>query len=323
VSPSTHAALLAACLVLTAVTGPWMLRRAAPALMRTPRLALALLLGTVAAWLATLLALGPVLAWVVTGPALLPGGSGEVCRRCLAAANPSGGPLLDTAVPVVLLLALPAAAVVFQAVAASREALHRRSATRSTARRLRSRGRFQQICGQRVLIVEDPHPFALALPRRHGGIVVSSAALDLLAPQELAAVVTHERAHVQQRHHLLAALMQAATSRMRWVPLLAAAADAFGHYQEIAADDLARRRVGTPALAGALLLLGQRATSSPDLHGALHALGPDRVRHLVQRGSGTAGVVSTVLAAGCLTALAVVGFAVHVPYAAAALTGCS
>ncbi|MGH3351151.1 MAG: M56 family metallopeptidase [Nocardioides sp.] len=324
-TPSVQAAALILALVVAASAGPWMLRHAAPALMRTPRLAVGLLLGSIVAWILALLAVGPMLAWIVTGPAVLSGGSAQVCQRCLAAASPSTAPLFETIVPIVALLALPAVVAAFLASSTMAEALRRRRATLRTARRLRARSTFRVLYGHHVLVTDDPHPFALTLPRRHGGIVISTGALDLLADDETAAVLAHEHAHLHQRHHLITAVVTSLTRRLRWVPLLAAAADALGHYLEIAADDAARHRLGTPALASALLTLAQDshpAHQQEALDGALHAHGPDRVRHLTQPRSGTAGVIYTTATAACLIALAFLSFTVHVPYALAALTGC-
>ncbi len=323
------AGILAALLLLgpavLAVAGPWAMRRAAPVLMRVPRLAVGLIVGCITAWMLALLALGPVLAWVVSGPAILPAEAAEVCQRCLAAANPFTAGPVDTAVPVLALFAIPAAATALYAVAIVVEVRRRHRGTLRTARRLRARGEPRRLHGHTVLVTDDPHPFALALPRRLGGIVVSTAALDLLAPDELAAVLAHEHAHLRQRHHLIATAVAGLARSLRWVPMIAAAEAALGHYLEIAADDAARRRVGTLALAGALLALGESgrpARREADLEGALHALGPARVRHLVQPHSGMSGVVPAAVAACSATALALLGAAVHVPYVLVAVTGC-
>ncbi|MEV4222079.1 M56 family metallopeptidase [Nonomuraea sp. NPDC049725] len=318
------AALLILGLVLTAVAGPWALRRASPVLMRLPRPAIGLLAGGIVAWVLALLALGPMLAWVVSGPDVLPSGAAQVCRRCLAAANPFTDIPVDTVVPVVALLALPTAGALLHAVSIIVEARRRHRGTLRTARRLRARSEPRRLHGHAVLVADDPHPFALTLPRRHGGIVISTGALDVLDPGELAAVLAHEHAHLRQRHHLITAVVATLTRRLRWVPLIAAAEAALGHYLEIAADDTARRQVGTPALAGALLTLGQNGRpQGAALAGALHALGPNRIHHLVRPHTGMTGAIAAVATACCLTALTLLAAAVHVPYVLAVLTGCA
>lgn len=324
-SPMLLATALLAGLVVSALAGPAVLRRAAPLLMRAPRAATGLLTGGVVAWVMTLLAVGPVLAWVLSGPAVLPGRAAQVCEQCLASANPFDGRTFDTGLPVVVLLALPAAAVLLYLVSITVESRRRRRSTLRTAARIRARSVAGRVHGYDVLLVADRRPFALSLPRRHGGIVVSTGAVDLLEPEELAAVLAHEHAHVQQRHHLITALVGGLTGRLGWIPLLAAAGDALGHYLEIAADDHARRTVGTPALASALLLLGQsggRELAGVETEGALHALGPDRISHLVQPDRGSAGMVAATAGVGCLTVLTFLAASVHLPYAVAVLTGC-
>ncbi|KAA0919217.1 M56 family metallopeptidase [Dietzia sp. ANT_WB102] len=323
------AALLIGGLVVTAVAGPRVLRAAAPLLMRVPRLAVGLLLAGTLAWVLSMLAVGPVLAWVLTGPVLLPSGAAQVCEKCLAAANPFGGRTVDAGVPAALLLAAPIAVTVLSLGSLGGQVRRRHRGTLRSARQFRERARRRSVAGYDVLLVEDRHPFALSLPRRHGGIVVSTGAVALLGTDELRAVLAHEDAHLRQRHHLLTALVDGLTTRLRWVPLLGAAADAFGHYLEIAADADARRVSGTPALASALLVLGQHGrpldaddAAGHDVEGVLHALGPDRIRHLVQPGRGTAGVVATVTGVGCLLALTVLAGIVHVPYVMVVLTGC-
>src|SRR5690625_5606113 len=64
-SPTFHAAALAVALTVSAMAGPWMLRRASPALMRVPRLAIGLLVAGITSWVLALLALGPLLAWIL------------------------------------------------------------------------------------------------------------------------------------------------------------------------------------------------------------------------------------------------------------------
>src|SRR5690625_4395359 len=100
-SPLLLLASITLLLLLGAVLGPRLLRAAAPVLMRVPRLAVALLMMGLGAWLLTAAALSLVLAWTLSGPRLLPGAYGEVCQRCLAASSPfAPGHTVETALPV-------------------------------------------------------------------------------------------------------------------------------------------------------------------------------------------------------------------------------
>lgn len=314
--------LLGGGLIALGASGSWLVRRAAPALVRVPRLAAVGLLATAGLWVLTLLALGPMLSWVNDGPALLTGQAGEVCQRCLDSANPFGSSTVSTIVPTVALLGIPVLGGALLVGAGAAQVRRRRRSTAAAAAQLV--GGPVTVLGHRVWRVPDRLPYAFALPARRGGIVVSEGCLEVLEVEELEAVLAHERAHIRQHHHLILLLAAALLRALSWVPLLAAIRAALPHYLEIAADDAARRDVGTPALASALLRLGERAEPAA-FAGArlemLHAAGPDRIRHLVcppeAGGHGPAAVV-----AALLTGLAVANTAVHLPLLLAAWGGC-
>src|SRR5699024_12648432 len=128
--------------------------------------------------------------------------------------------------------------------------------------------------------------------------------LELLDEQELRAVLAHEAAHLKQRHHLVLALLHGVIVPLRWIPLVAAIADAVPHYLEMAADNAARSEVGTPALASALLKLGEKPKVAEHFQGpadtlaeaavTLHAAGADRIRQLDAPTRGRLGMVPTV-----------------------------
>lgn len=321
--------LLAAALGATAVAGPWLLRAAAPVLMRVPRLTVLLLGGSLLLWLLTAAALCLTLAWTVTGPSVLPAPAADICQRCLDAASPfAPSTTIETGIPVVLLLVLPGLVLLLLLVVSTHRWLCRHRATLSVARAVVARARRTHIAGHAVLLIQDPNPVVCSLPQRSGGIVVSDGLLAALEPVELAAVLEHEHAHLRQRHHLVLALLAGLVWPLRWVPLAAAIADALPHYLEIAADNAARRHTGTPALAGALLKLGTPETgiTLPTEDGldspVLHAAGPDRIRHLVAPATTGVAALPTALLALQLSAFTVVAAAIHGPYVYAALAGC-
>lgn len=316
---------LGGSLIAFALLGPWLLRRAAPALMRVPRLAIGAITGGILVWLGTLLAMGPVLAWWGSGPVLLPGRAAEVCQRCLAAANPFGAGAGQTAIPAVLLLAAPAALALALAVGVTMQMVRRPQRSRAAARHVLQDAERRRIHGFDVSLVDSERRFAFTLPGRHGGIVLSTGTLRSLDRDELAAVLAHEHAHLRQRHHLISAVVTSFAALLRWVPVVRAAADALPHYLEIAADNAARRQAGTPALVSALIKLGERASPVAAQHagaGELHAAGPERVRQLVRPPAGLAGAAPATLIGASLLVLALASAAVHLPYASAALAGC-
>lgn len=312
-------------LVLGGATfAPWLLRHASPALVRAPRLAVALWSGSVAAWLLAVLAIGPMLLWITSGPAMLGGAAAEFCQRCLDLANPLAEPWIRTPVPALLLLALPTVLVALLVAGTFRSVRRRRTATHEAAAVLLAGATRARVAGYPAWRTPDSRPYAIAYPRRFGGIVVSEGALAVLDPEELAAVLTHEHAHLRQRHHAIRAALDAIALPLRRIPVVAAAACAVPHYLEIAADNEARRRVGTSALASALLKLGGAGVPAPkNATAVLHAAGPDRIRHLVapeRMGPGTSTASISVLMLVLLTAASAV--VVYLPYLRVLATGC-
>lgn len=121
-----------------------------------------------------------------------------------------------------------------------------------------------------ALIVDHDSAAAYCLPGRGRQIVLTSAALAALDPDQLQAVLAHERAHLRGRHHLVLA---GAQGMQRAFPTVAC----FRHAQrnvvrlvEMLADDQAGRRCARLTIAAALVALA--ASSVPSA--ALSAGGP-------------------------------------------------
>lgn len=316
--------LLVVALLLTAVCGPALLRQAAPALVRVPRLAIVLLLGSTGLWVLAALAVGPVLAWGSSGPALFGGQAAEVCQRCLASADPFQGSGLIAAVPTVgpLVISGLVLVVVFGGLITTMAGGVR--ATRVAAQRLAPALRTRHLSGYRVQELDQDGMQAFALPAASGGVILSTECVRSLSADELCAVLAHEHAHLRQRHHLLQALMQGMTRFLGGVPLVRACREALPHYLEIAADDAARRNVGTPALASALLALGEKETAHgvPDARaGVLHAAGTERIRHLVGAPQ-PGGTAPAILAGVMMLGLGAAVLLIQLPYLLALLSGC-
>lgn len=323
--------LLLAGILVSAWLGPPVLRAAVPVLVRAPRVAVTLLVASIASWLLAVLALGPVLAWVTTGPALLTGTSADFCRRCLDAANPLGSTLIVSTIPSVLLLGLPAIGTIALVLAAIRRGLRRRRTGRTLRGAVSATAETRVVAGHSVRVLPLPRPMAFTLPARHGGIVVTTGALEVLDDAEVAAVLAHEDGHLRQRHHAITSLVNCLPAVLQKVPLIATAVDAIPHYLEIAADDAARRRSSHTALASALLKLNDTAPPASEpprqtiLSPMLHATGPDRIRHLITPTGPTPAAArgAVALSVAHITLFITAGFAIHAPYASAAITGCA
>ena len=108
--------------------------------------------------------------------------------------------------------------------------------------------------GRAVVVVGDDRPAAWSLAGRHGRIVVTSAAMRVLSPEQLTAVVAHERAHLRGRHHLLVTLVRAAYKALP-CPLTRSAVVEVQELLEMRADDVAAARAGRDTVATALLRL--------------------------------------------------------------------
>lgn len=327
--------LFALAVVALAVAGPYLVRWSSPLLMRAPRLASTLLLGALAVWSTAVVVLSVALAGLAGGPSLLPSPVAGICRRCLAAASPfSPTAPVELPVPMAVLVLLPLAGTALMGAAALRGLLRRARSTRAVVSEVRAVGVPAVAAGHRVLLVPDPEPLAFALPRRHGGIVISRGLLDSLGEDELSAVLEHERAHLVQHHHTALAVLDAVVGPLRVIPLFGAVASAVPHLLEIAADDASRHRSGTAALAGALLTLGAARTpgaptARPTAQGALlHATGPagvgtDRIGHLVSPAAARSALVPVMTLSTLLMALIGLALAVVAPYAMLLLNGCT
>ena len=132
-----------------------------------------------------------------------------------------------------------------------------------------------------VLVVEHATPLVYCLPGHSAAIVVTSAAINTLQPQQLTAVLAHERAHVRARHHLVVAAAAALARAFPRVPLLREAGAAIPALVEMAADDAASRRTDRTRVATSLAeLAGSIAPEAALGAAALGALA--RVQRLLR-----------------------------------------
>ena len=113
-----------------------------------------------------------------------------------------------------------------------------------------------------TLVLEDSAPLAYCVPRGwHSLTVLSRGLLDRLGPDELSAVIAHERAHLEQRHDILLVAFRSWRSALPWFPIAARAADEVDILVELLADDSARRVVSDATLARAIVAV---AAVEPD-----------------------------------------------------------
>jgi Zn-dependent protease with chaperone function len=142
-----------------------------------------------------------------------------------------------------------------------------------TARTLRRRRRHRalldlvgaplpELPGGRLL--DSATPMAWCVPGLRPRMVLTSAALAQMAPDALAAVVAHERAHLQQRHDLVTLPFVAWQTALPFLPGARTARAAVALLVESLADDAAVARVGPAALGAALRTVTMTAADTTE-----------------------------------------------------------
>jgi Zn-dependent protease with chaperone function len=136
---------------------------------------------------------------------------------------------------------------------------------RTVAARSRHRRLLTVLAGSAGTVLLD-HPGAVAycLPGLRPRIVVSAGTIEMLAPDELAAVIDHERGHAHEHHGLVMLPMSGLRDLFGWIPYARLAPRCVAALLEMAADDYAAARNHSPAaLASALVQMSSRTTSAP------------------------------------------------------------
>lgn len=159
---------------------------------------------------------------------------------------------------------------------------------------------------------------AYCLPGRHGRIVLTTAAVQALGDDELAAVIAHERAHLRERHHLVVGAANGLARAFPYVPLFATAAAEVARLVELRADDVAARETDQISVAAALVTLAGMPAPRVAL-AAVDGGGAARVTRLIEPGhpTGVARPLMVVIALGVV----VVAPALLVSYPALAAAG--
>lgn len=155
-----------------------------------------------------------------------------------------------------------------------------------------------------AFVLDVPQLAAYCVPP--GIIVVTTGALDLLAPAQLNAVLAHERAHLAGRHHLVTAITRGLAATFPFVPLFAGGKEEIARLAEMAADDVAARRAGRRPLIEALLAFGTgSAVPSPALAVAGYAVAArvDRLLTPAAQGSRTRTAIGLGIVLAVLPAL--------------------
>lgn len=160
-------------------------------------------------------------------------------------------------------------------------------------------------------VLEVAQPLAYCLPGVRSRVVVSEGTLESLAEAEVAAILSHERAHLRARHDLVLEAFTAAHAAFPRFVRSANALDAVQLLVELLADDAAVRTAGRAPLARALVACAAGRTPL----GALAAGGAHtllRVRRL--SGGGNSLMLSTAAYLAAAAVLVVPTIALAIPW---------
>ena len=144
--------------------------------------------------------------------------------------------------------------------------------------------------GLRILNVAQP--LAYCLPGVRSRVVVSEGTLSALSDTEMAAILSHEHAHLRARHDLVLEMFTAVHAAFPRLARSANALDAVRLLIELLADDAALRTAGPTALARALVACASSRAPS----GALAAGGPHTVTRVRRLGGKPNSVLLAVAA---------------------------
>lgn len=154
-----------------------------------------------------------------------------------------------------------------------------------------------------ALVLDAARPVAYCIPGLPSRLVVSTPALDGLAPAEVDAVLAHERAHARARHDLVLEAFSVLHNAFPRVVRSRAALEATAGLVEMLADDAARRRCGPVPLARALARLADAPVPAGTLGSG--AVSPAvRIRRLASGDAAGPGSVAGAVPAWLLAALA-------------------
>jgi Zn-dependent protease with chaperone function len=119
-----------------------------------------------------------------------------------------------------------------------------------------------------AVLVDHDQPAAYCVAGPHPTVILTTAALQALDPDQVDAVLAHERAHLAYRHHQLLAIARIGRQVLPFLPLMRVAETQITRLVEMHADDAATAGRGAGPLATALVILATAAGPAPGLAAA-------------------------------------------------------
>jgi Zn-dependent protease with chaperone function len=163
--------------------------------------------------------------------------------------------------------AVAGAGLILAGAVAVRTALTAASHLRVTRRQAQQHAHTARLVGRPepdlgAVLVEHSQPAAYCVAGRHPTVIVTTGALQALAPRQLDAVLAHERAHLAWRHHRLLAIARISRRALPFLPLMRDAEVQVERLVELHADDAATQARDPASLATALVVLAAAAATS-------------------------------------------------------------
>ena len=119
--------------------------------------------------------------------------------------------------------------------------------------------------GPRTMVINVDSPVAYCLPGGARSVtVLSDGLMAALEPAELRAVLNHENAHLDQRHHLLLWAFAAWRQALPWLPTTRLAQEAVSSLIEMLADDVALKSESRATLIKAIAIVASGSPGTPD-----------------------------------------------------------
>ena len=117
--------------------------------------------------------------------------------------------------------------------------------------------------GTRTLVINHDSPVAYCLPGGARSVtVLSDGLMAALEPAELRAVLSHENAHLSQRHHLLLWAFAAWRQALPWLPTTRLAQESVNSLIEMLADDVALKTESKATLIKAIAIVASGSAAA-------------------------------------------------------------
>jgi Zn-dependent protease with chaperone function len=182
----------------------------------------------------------------------------------------------DAALVAMAVGVIAAAAVVLRRLSSTLRTLWTRSHEHADAARILGSSTLRP----GVVVLPADRPAAYCVAGRPHAIVVTTAAVETLPEAQLAAVVAHERAHLDGWHPQVMMFLRGLAAVLPRIPLFPAAVISVGGLVEMWADDVAARRCGREVLLGGLVTLAGQPRAAGGAMGIADTAVAQRVTRL-------------------------------------------